>query len=221
MSEFNEISRVDSYLDSLAKISRWALSLVLAISILSVTSSHDYVFHNINVPKRLTYIVLAFLGVCYAFLSGQYVGKIRIAFHVFRDTKTEIVKAVISHGTIFNMFFQPTRKGLISIFQLNVINLIFFVIMYSSLYFYCMDILPDYYETLSFKKMMEIGIGAFLMFVFVYTMNKWFMNPACIILRESSPSKEEGRLVVLRMLKYKRVINLTSFLCVILLVYLS
>ena len=141
--------------------------------------------------------------------------------HVFRGNKEEIVKAVTSHGTVFNMFYQSSRKGLASKLQQNVINLVYLVIMYSSMYFYYIDALPDFYSTLSLQNILEIIFGVPLMILLIYVMNKWYMNPAYIILRECSSSKEEGRQVVVEMLKYMRAINLTLFLCVILLVYLS
>ncbi|HFD31934.1 MAG TPA: hypothetical protein ENJ28_04370 [Gammaproteobacteria bacterium] len=135
MIEFNEISRVDSYLESLAKVSRWTLSWAFAISVLSIFSSHDYVFQNISIPKRSTFVALGIIGMMYAFLSGQYIAKIRVALHLSQN-KTELVKAIVSHGSMFNMFYQTQRNITLFTLQTNIINIVFLGIIYTAGYFY-------------------------------------------------------------------------------------
>ena len=167
MIEFNEISRVDSYLESLAKVSRWTLSWAFAISVLSIFSSHDYVFQNISIPKRSTFVALGIIGMMYAFLSGQYIAKIRVALHLSQN-KTELVKAIVSHGSMFNMFYQTQRNITLFTLQTNIINIVFLGIIYTAGYFYYVDTLPLYYANLSFRGLLEIIIGVILMFLAIF-----------------------------------------------------
>ncbi|NOZ38466.1 MAG: hypothetical protein GXP11_10500 [Gammaproteobacteria bacterium] len=213
MAEFNEISRIDSYLESLAKVSRWVLSLSFAILVLSISSSHDYIFQNISIPKRATFIALGIIGMMYAFLTGQYISKIRMALHLSHNRK-ELVKAIVSHGSMFNMFYQTQRNVSLFALQSNVINIVFLVIIYAGGYFYYADTLPRFYDNLSSRGLLEIMFGVVLMFSAIFSMNKWSMRPAYIVIRESAPTKEEGRKMVVRMLKQMGVINLSLLLLV-------
>jgi len=216
MAKFNEIARIDNYLDGLAKVSAWALSLLGAVSILSASSADSYFFNNFQVPKRLTFVLLALLGILYAVIAGLYISKIRIILHRFRNSKVELANAITTHSSIFNMFSFAPKCNLISRLQICIINLIFFSIIYLSMYFYYVDMLPVFYRNLSVKTVLEMIGGVVILVSSIIVMHKWLVKPALAIIRDTAPSKQKGRIVVVRMLGDMIIINFAFGLLVIL-----
>lgn len=211
---FNPVSRIDDYLDALAKISKWILSLAFTISILSLSAEKQYIFQNIELPKHLTFAILAFLAIIYALLTGIYIKKIRIFLFIYKSEKSALLQAIKSHSSLFNIFYQVQNKGLVSRIQANAINITHLVLISLSLVFYYMESIPELYSKPTLSIVLIVSFGSLPILASAYIFNKWSMNSSYAIFRDITNTKHEGRKLVLRTLTDIRFINLMTLMIV-------
>jgi hypothetical protein len=208
MPLLNPISRIDSYLDHIAKISVWTISTSLTIAALSLSSHTSFEVVSIEIPKHITFIILASNSVLFALLSGVQIRKIRLCIHLHKKNKEELIEALSSHASIFNMFCFIKYAGYLSRLQALILYAVHVTVLYLSAFSYYIEALPTYYSRHSLSAAFELTAGIIVILISIFAMHSWAMSPSNYIIRELPNSKHEGKNLVVRTLKDFRKMHL-------------